>query len=197
MYLETGVQSGLSLQLSNAAFSAGIDPSPLLTSHRHHRIYSMTSDEFFDAESGWSDDLPGPIDLAFIDGMHLFEYALRDFHNIETHSHPETVVVFDDVLPRNQGEAARVQCAGDWTGDVWKVWLYLRRHRPDLRLIICDTEPTGTLIVTGLGREGEAPRQVDVLGFSENARVPHYVLNRDHAWSPTSVLNELARWRTK
>ena len=31
-----------------------------------------------------------PIDLAIIDGMHQFEFALRDFINIEKHSSPQS-----------------------------------------------------------------------------------------------------------
>ena len=41
------------------------------------------------------------LDFAFIDGMHLSEFALRDFMNIEEHMDRAGVVVLDDVLPRN------------------------------------------------------------------------------------------------
>ena len=47
------------------------------------------------------------LDLAFIDGMHLFEYALRDFINVERFADWSSVIVFDDMLPRNVDEAAR------------------------------------------------------------------------------------------
>ena len=61
------------------------------------------------------------VDLAFIDGMHWFEFALRDFMNIERHSSATTVIVFDDMLPRNVIEAARDRTTGAWTGDVFRL----------------------------------------------------------------------------
>ena len=47
------------------------------------------------------------VDLAFIDGMHLAEYVLRDFINTERYTHAASVIVVDDMLPRNVSEADR------------------------------------------------------------------------------------------
>ena len=47
------------------------------------------------------------LDLSFIDGMHLFEYVLRDFMNVERFSRWDTAIVLDDMLPRDVDEAAR------------------------------------------------------------------------------------------
>ena len=92
----------------------------------------------------------GPfIDLAFIDGMHLFEYALRDFINIEKHADWSSVIVFDDMLPRSIDEAARDRHTTAWTGDVYKVIEILGRYRPDLVTVLVDTQPTGQLVVFG------------------------------------------------
>ena len=72
------------------------------------------------------------MDLAFIDGMHLAEYALRDYLAVERFTHPASVVVFDDMLPRTVAEAARHRHTAAWTGDVYKAVQALRDHRPDL-----------------------------------------------------------------
>lgn len=189
VYLEVGVQHGWSLQLSEAPRSIGIDPEPQYSSE-DHAIYKMTSDEFFDKESGWTDDLRAPIDLAFIDGMHLYEYALRDFRNIERFSSGRTVVVFDDVLPTTQEMAAREICAGDWTGDVWRVYDHLLAWRADLVLTLVDTEPTGTLVVMHLNPAREIR---DPLPSWGSPPVPAYILDRRHAWAPELVLQQLAR----
>jgi len=147
VYLEIGVRHGFSLALSAARISIGVDPAPELRAElgAHVRIATATSDAFFERTS---DALTAPIDLAFIDGMHWFEYALRDFINVEQRASANGVVVFDDVLPNHPLQAERERKSGVWTGDVWKILPCLRRHRPDLNLTLLDTNPTGLLLVT-------------------------------------------------
>jgi hypothetical protein len=67
----------------------------------------MTSDDYFESIAPNSPFVDRPIDLAFIDGLHLFEYAIRDFVNIERHTEWSSVTIIDDVLPRGPVEAAR------------------------------------------------------------------------------------------
>lgn len=147
---------------------------------------------------------PG-IDLAFIDGMHLFEFALRDFMNIERLARWTTVVVFDDVLPRNVDEAARDRHTGDWAGDVYKVTEVLERHRPDLVVVPVDTEPTGVLVVFGANPADRilADRYQQIVrtwSAPDPQPVPATVLNRDRAVAPdaflaSNVWHEIARAR--
>ena len=49
----------------------------------------------------------GQVLVAFIDGMHLAEYALRDVINTERYCHAASVIVVDDVLPAMIVEIAR------------------------------------------------------------------------------------------
>ena len=187
-YLEIGVQFGTSLRLASCP-ATGVDPNPQVHGALgpNASIFAETSDDFFAKNR----ELP-PIDLAFIDGMHLAENAFRDFLNIEQVANENTVVVFDDVLPRNQGEAAREQCPGDWTGDVWKVEPILRDQRPDLNLHLVDTEPTGLLVVTNLAPEIRhfSADLASVYGDT----VPDDVLTRKNAKQPHEVLNLLKEW---
>lgn len=184
-YLEVGVQYGWSFNLAqNADVAIGIDPNPLCAPVGNQVIFTMTSDEYFSSHFGVGDNL---IDLAFIDGMHLYEFALRDFVNVERISHRNTVVVFDDMLPRNQEEAAREQCPGDWTGDVWKVYYLLRTLRPDLHVLLVDTFPTGTMVVTNLDPS-----------FAWNGELiwpegpaPEDILQRSYAVAPDMALRAL------
>jgi hypothetical protein len=90
------------------------------------------------------------VDLAFIDGMHLIEFALRDFMNIERYASPTSVVIFDDIFPNHPLQAERRRQSRVWTGDVWKIISCLRANRPDLALLPIDTHPTGLLMVAGL-----------------------------------------------
>lgn len=154
-YLEIGIRKGDSLALATtAAVAIGIDPEPMLRrpTASNAKVFAFTSDEFFAthdvrAELGGRD-----LDLAFIDGMHLFEFVLRDFANVERCSSPGTVIVLHDCLPVDEVSAARERTTSLWTGDVWKVVPILLRYRPELRLTIIDASPSGLVIVEGLDR---------------------------------------------
>lgn len=151
-YFEIGVRNGLSLELSRAQ-SVAVDPFYNLTREVRCDVHLVrtTSDEFFNRRHPFAHLAGQPVDLAFIDGMHLSEFALRDFINTEKFCHAGSVVVFDDMLPRNVIEAGRGREGsakhGAWAGDVYKIVDTLRTLRPDLTVLEMDTEPTGTLVV--------------------------------------------------
>ncbi len=147
-YLEVGVFTGFSLALSRCP-SIGIDPYPQLdtTLNADTVVKEMTSDDFFLLE-----DVPPsmrPVDLAYIDGLHLIENVLKDFMNVERSASSGSVILVDDVFPNHLVQGSRRRVSQNWTGDVWKIMEILRVHRPDLLLVPVDTEPTGTLVVIG------------------------------------------------
>jgi tetratricopeptide (TPR) repeat protein len=152
-YLEIGVELGRSLALVQPATRAiGIDPQPLLTYELppNVRLFKETSDEFF-ARRDVRAELGGlPIELAFIDGMHHFEYALRDFMNIERRCTPESTLVLDDCFPRDRRTAARQRTTTFWSGDVWKLVVLLKKYRPELSIHTIAAPPTGVCVVRGL-----------------------------------------------
>ena len=150
-YLEIGIRTGNSLAISRAR-SVGVDPSFKIDKpiHCDVQLIKSTSDEFFARQDPLAHLHGVPVDLAFIDGMHLSEFALRDFINVEPFMAETGVVVIDDVLPRNGLEAARNRKTEPWTGDVYKVIDILRRRRPDLVVLLVNTAPTGTAVVVGL-----------------------------------------------
>lgn len=204
-YLEVGVQHGISLDLAHAAEVAiGIDPNPLVVAMGNQIVVHLTSDEYFANTSGI--EVVRQIDLAFIDGMHLFEYALRDFCNIERYCHPGSAVVLDDVLPRNQEEARRMAPGdpvyGDWTGDVWKVSIVLGAYHGDLTYRLVDTQPTGLLVVTGFPSRYPpwSLSQDRIEYYAGIPGVPDEILNRTGAYEPAAALAEIAeetkQWRS-
>jgi tetratricopeptide (TPR) repeat protein len=150
-YLEIGVQAGKSLALASCP-AIGVDPMLQIKSllGPHAQMVRATSDEFF--ESRASEMISAPLELVFIDGMHLFEYALRDFINTEKYAEAHTVVVIDDIFPGHPAQAERDRRTRAWTGDVWKLLVTLQQHRPDLKLLMLDVFPTGLLCITGLNR---------------------------------------------
>jgi len=152
-YVEIGVASGRSLARARpGTLCIGIDPSPNL---RHSiptaaRIFELASDEFF-SRHDLRQMLDGrPVDLAFIDGMHLFDFALRDFTHLERAAGRGSVITIHDCNPPSAEVATRDQPSGFWTGDVWKLILCLRQYRPDLRVAVVDVPPSGLAVVTNL-----------------------------------------------
>ncbi len=198
-YFEIGVQRGRSLTLSRVP-SVGVDPFFMLTEELHCDVHLVrtTSDEFFARRHPFAHFDHPVVDLAFIDGMHLAEFALRDFINTERHCHPASVIVIDDVLPRSvdEGGRGRVGTAnrGPWAGDVYKVIDVLRTHRPDLMVLELDTTPTGTLVVllpdpsdTRLAAEYDA--LVPELVVPDPQAVPDWSLTRSRAIDPSELLD--------
>jgi predicted O-methyltransferase YrrM len=151
-YLEIGVHKGISLeQAAKTTPTIGIDPAPSIehTLSPAVTVYEMTSDDFF-AQHDVHELLGGPVELAFIDGLHLFEQVLRDFVNLESRSSADTVVILHDCLPLDEVTAARERTTDFYSGDVWKATLALRQHRPDLDMVIVPTAPTGLCLVRNL-----------------------------------------------
>ena len=187
-YFEVGVNAGSSFRLSTCP-SIGVDPGFVIadpeTIHAvlqkpFSMFFNMPSDDFF---ARWSPTqlLGGPIDFAFLDGMHRCEYLLRDFINTEAHCKPNSIIALHDCLPTDVGMTGRV--AGElrsplahrwdwWTGDVWRTSLLLKRLRPDLRMTVVDASPTGLVLVTNLDpgscalRRGYAGHVEQMLGWS-------------------------------
>ncbi|GAA3984418.1 class I SAM-dependent methyltransferase [Streptomyces sp. NBC_01352] len=213
-YLEIGVNDGRSLALSRVP-SIAIDPAfKVVTEIRCDvHLVKATSDDFF-ARANPLGHLKGgrhpvrnlrrgrspigywrrtTLDLSFIDGMHLFEFALRDFMNVEKHSDWSSVIVLDDMLPRNIDEAARDRHTGAWTGDVYKVAEILGRYRPDLVTVFVDTQPTGQLVVFGADPDNtvlhdkydEIMAEFDV---PDPQKVPEAILERVRAVPPKDLL---------
>lgn len=189
-YLEIGVQHGTSLNLATGAKAAiGIDPFPQTQAHGNQTIFPMFSNTYFAQAPA---DLR--IDLAFIDGSHLFEDALEDFRNVRAYSHSQTVVVFDDMLPYDQAIAGRAETPGHWTGDVWKVYEILSRFCSELEITPIDTSPTGTMVVRNL-MQAPPIKQPDyeeiVRYYLRDDTVPQYIINRIPALDPESFLMKL------
>jgi hypothetical protein len=162
-YLEIGVLSGDTLDIAECP-SIAVDPKlaierPVLRNKPACCLFQMTSDEFF-GQFDPSVILGRPIDMAFLDGMHLFEHLLRDFINTEGHCKPNSIVLIHDCIPtdeyvgRREVNEHRLRNRSRhpewWAGDVWKVVAIIFKHRPDLRVVVFNAGPTGLAAVTNL-----------------------------------------------
>ncbi len=151
-YLEIGVHTGDSLELARPeTVAVGVDPAPVMQPRLDARttIVASTSDEFFASDGAAALFGGRPVDLAFIDGLHLFEQALRDFMNVERLCGEHSLIVLHDVLPSGPLVAARAPQTSEWTGDVWKVVLCLLDLRPGLEVHLVDVTPSGLCLVRG------------------------------------------------
>lgn len=157
LYLEIGARSGTSLARRKCSFVA-VDPKFVITADVFNDapqmlFFQQTSDDFFGSGAlGGAGLVP---DLAFIDGMHLFEYALRDFINCERAMRPGGVICLHDVLPFNYAMTTRdldylEVLRRPWAGDVWKVMAVLAEYRPDLTVELLSAAKTGLGVVSRL-----------------------------------------------
>ncbi len=189
-YLEIGINDGRGLHRSRTR-TIGVDPAFKITAEFECDLQMVraTSDDFFARPNAIAHFPEGVIDMAFIDGLHIFEFALRDFMNTEKLSAPSSVIVFDDMLPRTVAEAARNRHTMEWTGDVFRVISVLERYRPDLVIIPLDTEPTGLLLVLGADPTNTVLHDNYDAILAEYVtedpqEVPHNILHRTDAADP-------------
>ena len=152
-YIEVGVFRGESLRLARPpTIAVGIDPEPKLSEPlaANQKVFAETSDEFF-AKRDLRTLLGGlPVDLAFIDGMHHFEVALRDFANLEHHCTRNSTILIHDCYPLDRESAGRQPRMANWSGDIWRLIVLLKKYRPDLAIHTIGTPPTGLGLVRNL-----------------------------------------------
>jgi hypothetical protein len=162
-YLEIGTLEGNTLQFATCATIA-VDPAfqirdaERICNKPECHLFRQTSDDFFASRNPVA-ILGGPIEMAFLDGMHRCEFLLRDFMNTERYCGSDSVIILHDCLPVELGMAARDAAnaqvlvphhQGWWTGDVWRTALALKRIRPELRISAFDAPGTGLITVTNL-----------------------------------------------
>lgn len=198
-YFEIGVREGRSLALSRTR-SVAVDPFFLLDCELRCDVHLVrtSSDEFFARKHPFAHLDEPVVDLAFVDGMHLSEYALRDVLNTERFTHPGSVIVIDDMLPRSVDEAGRERRGtaerGAWAGDVYKVVPALRRHRPDLVVLEVDTFPTGTVVILVPDARSRVMQRayddlVEQFVVADPQVVPEETLGRTRAVDPRRLLD--------
>jgi hypothetical protein len=116
-----------------------------------NKYFSKTSDDFFeqDAPTLFSKK---KIQLALVDGMHEYSFALRDVENTLKYLSHDGVIIMHDCNPQTKEEAGtfeewRKKGSGQWNGDVWKSILHLRSLRKDINVFVLDCDQ-GLGIVT-------------------------------------------------
>lgn len=166
-YFEIGTSKGRSLSAMTCA-AVAVDPAMSLTfdvlgAKPFCHLFQMPADAFF-ANHDLRTYLPQGPDICFLDGMHRFEFLLRDFMNTEKACRSNSIIFLHDCLPISPRLAARgagIKPALDakrpidpaikgWTGDVFKILPILAKYRPDLSVYPLDCPTTGVVMITGL-----------------------------------------------
>lgn len=145
-YLEIGVRDGATFIHVNVPHKTAVDPKFVYDINTHISpiisYFKETSDTFFEKLPGrleeepyqsYSENERFEFDIIFIDGMHTFEQSLNDFCNSIKYIHENSIIVFDDTLPRDPYSAvpdydkslyyrhlARIGGCNPWHGDVFK-----------------------------------------------------------------------------
>jgi hypothetical protein len=159
-YLEVGCRQGHSLAHSRSK-SIAVDPffrmeTNVINEKPVFHTFQMTSDAFFG--SGFLEKNDIRLGLSFLDGMHLFEYLLRDFIATERNSLENGFIMLHDCCPFDSDMTTRDLDnlpPGAWTGDVWKLIPILQQYRPDLTMTVLGCKPSGLVIINGLNPDDD------------------------------------------
>ncbi|RGP35357.1 class I SAM-dependent methyltransferase [Pseudotabrizicola alkalilacus] len=154
-YIEVGCRTGRIFANARGKTIA-VDPffraeANIIGSKPALHVFQQTSDDFFASE--FLKAMKVKLSFSFLDGMHLFEFLLRDFMATEKASDPKGVIALHDCCPFSHEMTTRDLSAipkQAWTGDVWKLIPILMEYRPDLRIIVLDAAPTGVVLISGL-----------------------------------------------
>lgn len=201
LYFEIGVETGKTLRFAKQ-FAIGVDPALKISEGFANwvKLFQTESDTFFEQNDVDALLQGKKINFAFIDGLHTFDQALKDFENVERYSDANTVAVFHDIYPTTPITAARDRVTNFWLGDTWKVVPLLKEARPDLNIFTIPTYPSGLTVVTRL--KSEKYGELDRAGLVEKwmAETHHYsdaelidLLNVIEANSEEAVIQHLAK----
>lgn len=116
------------------------------------KFYEKTSDIFF-AENASTLFQKNKIDVCLVDGMHEYNFALRDIENSLKFMQKDGVVLVHDCNPVSKEASVSFEeykkrgFVEDWNGDTWKAIVHLRSLRDDINVFVLDCDQ-GLGIVT-------------------------------------------------
>ena len=132
-YLEIGIETGVCFNSIKVKNKTGVDPDTNCVNNvKSGKFFALTSDDFFAQNQE-------TFDIIFIDGLHRAEQFIKDVDNALLCLNPNGVIVCHDCNPSTETMQIVPREQIEWTGDVWKGWVYLRRQ-PDLSMKVMDCD---------------------------------------------------------
>ncbi len=165
-YLEIGVFNGEVFFKIKAQHKYAVDPAFRFAKETKYKMmlknksnitakfFTKTSDDFF-KENAPALFSKKKIDLCFIDGMHEFDFVLRDTINALNYLDEKGIIILHDCNPLTA--EAEISFAdwknrgftGEWNGDVWKIIVHLKSVRDDINVFTLDTDQGLGIITKG------------------------------------------------
>jgi hypothetical protein len=141
----------------------GVDPFPNLAAVRECSVFvPQKSEQFFRAVAPHA----GKFDLVFIDGDHMAPLVYEEVHAALDIIQHRGVIVLHDCNPHTEAMQQVPSVPGEWTGDVWKAVVRLRREGHELRVIDSDYG-IGVLVPRSARSDNPARTPSDPLGLSD------------------------------
>ena len=156
-YLEIGVERGHVFLEVKCPRKIAVDPVFLIGIKRFirnliaypynlsNKYFAKKSDDFFETNAP-KIYAKSKIDLALVDGMHEYEFVLRDIENTVKYLSEDGVILVHDCNPMSieasvsYSERKEKAYKGYWNGDVWKVILHIKSLRSDLSVFVLDCD---------------------------------------------------------
>jgi hypothetical protein len=185
-YLEIGVFTGHIFFMIKSRFKIAVDPcfqfNPLKKSGKlflnpfnlFNKYFEKASDDFFgeNAPDIFKNDL---LEIALIDGMHEYIYALRDVENTLNYLTKNGIIVLHDCNPQKKEDAVSFEewkarnFKGTWNGDVWRTILNLQSLRDDLNVFTLDCDHGLGIITRGKAKNklNYSLQQIEQFSFED------------------------------
>ena len=156
-YLEIGVFSGHTFFKIKTTFKIAVDPEfqfgffRKLTKtiinpyNRFNKYFSKTSDRFFSEDAASVFEFK-KIDVVLIDGMHEYNFALRDVENSLKYLDEDGIIIMHDCNAVTEDTSSSFEewkskgMIGSWNGDLWKTIMHLRSLRNDINVFVLDCD---------------------------------------------------------
>jgi len=200
-YLEIGVSAGNTFLRLEARKKIAVDPKIKIRRtkrllftlinpcNRFNEYCEMTSDRFFETKSHLLAERG--LDVAFVDGLHTYEQALRDVEKSLGHLNPGGVIVMHDCNPPHEAAAHPARSlehaqslnlpgwTNEWCGDTFKALVHLRSTRDDLNVFTFDCDYGLGVVMKGSPETtlDYTPAQIENMRYAELAADRERILN--------------------